>query len=128
MIQSWDMINAYRVSFAIGLSMEGSFGPLYLNYVVYVKNAFFFMIASFHLWIENILTTLRGLNFDLAMNIIRRIEKYFLWHEFEVPILLFYHLVSCLKNIMSGVIFLPNLTVAILAIFVEIEQCNGSVY
>ena len=28
---------------------------------------------------------------------------------------------------MSGVIFLPNLTVAILAIFVEIEQSNGSV-
>ena len=77
LIQSWDMINAYRVSFAIGLSMERNFGPLCLNYVVYVKNAFSFMIASFHLWIENILTTLRGLNFDLAMNIIRRIEQYF---------------------------------------------------
>ena len=51
----------------------------------------------------------------------------FLWHEFEVPILLFYRLVSCLKNFMSEVIFLPNLTVAILAIFVEIEQSNGSV-
>ena len=127
MIQSWDMINAYRVSFAIGLSMEGSFGPLYLNYVVYVKNAFFFMIASFHLWIENILTTLRGLNFDLAMNIIRRIEKYFLWHEFEVPIPI---LPPCIlfKKYHEWVIFLPNLTVAILAIFVEIEQCNGSVY